>query len=271
MDYKYFRDKVVVITGARRGIGKTLSLMLASAGAMLSINSRNVEKLTDLKNSLSHSGCDVIDIPGDVSVEDVCREIIQRTVDKFGRIDILINNAGIAGEGTVEESDAVIFKKQVEVNLIASYYMTRYALPHIKSTNGSIVFVSSLAGLFGIPAYSGYSASKMALTALAQSLKSELHGQNVHIGIAYVGFTENDPSKEQFNSKGELTTLPKRGVKRVSSEKTASLLLKQIMRRNFKSVHSLLGKTEFIISKFFPGIIAFILRRSGVQETGTGK
>jgi NAD(P)-dependent dehydrogenase (short-subunit alcohol dehydrogenase family) len=271
MHDNYFKDKVVIITGARQGIGKTLSLLLAAEGARLAINSRNAEKLTELKNTLNSKGCSVVDIPGDISDEQVCKNIVDQTVKKFGRIDILINNAGVAGDGTVEEADASIFRKQVEVNLLGSYYMTRYALLHIKSSQGSILFVSSLAGLFGLPAYSGYSASKMALTALAQSLKNELHDQNVHIGIAHVGFTENDPSKKQYNAKGELTLLPDRKVKRVTSEKTASLLMKQIRTRKFRSVHSSLGKAEFFVSKFFPGLIALIVRKSGAQVSKDSK
>jgi len=271
MNDRYFRDKVIIITGARQGIGKALSLLLAGAGSRLSINSRNAEKLSELKNKLFLNGCDVIEIPGDISDEGVCRNIVEKTIERFGKIDVLINNAGIAGAGTVEEAESIVFKKQVEVNLLASYYMTKYALPHIKKTDGTILFVSSLAGLFGLPAYSGYSASKMALTALAQSLKNELYGQNVHIGVAYVGFTVNDPAKEQYNSKGELALLPDRKVKRVSAEITASLLLKQIRKRRFISVHSLLGKAEYTVSKFFPGLIEAILRRSGTQDRITGK
>ena len=265
MNDTYFREKVVLITGARQGIGKTLSLLFASAGARLSINSRNAEKLAELKNTLISKGCDVVDVPGDISDEEVCKNIVVRTIDKFGKIDVLINNAGIAGAGTLEEANSAVFRKQVEVNLLGSYYMTRYALLHIKKSNGSILFISSLAGLFGLPGYSGYSASKMALTALAQSLKNELHGQNVHIGVAYVGFTENDPAKEQYNSKGELVPLPDRHIKRFSSEKTATLLMKQIRNRKFMTVHSFLGKAERLVSKFFPGLIELILRKSGTQ------
>ena len=271
MKDKYFRDKVIIITGARQGIGKALSLLLAEAGARLSINSRNAEKLAELKNKLFLNGCDVTEIPGDISEEEVCRDIVEKTIERFGKIDVLINNAGIAGAGTVEEAESVVFKKQIEVNLLASYYMTKYALPHIKKTDGSILFVSSLAGLFGLPGYSGYSASKMALTSLAQSLKNELHGRNVHIGVAYVGFTENDPAKVQYNAEGELAPLPDRKVKRVSAEKTASLLIKQIRKRKFKSVHSFLGKTEYTVSKFFPGLIETILRKSQTQDRIIGK
>ncbi len=271
MDDKYFKDKVIIITGARQGIGRTICTLLAAEGCRLTLNSRNAEKLAELKTNLILNGCDVIDIPGDISDEEVCKNIVDQTIKAFGKIDVLINNAGIAGAGTVEEASSVVFRKQVEVNLLGSYYMTRYALPYIKSVNGSILFVSSLAGLFGLPAYSGYSASKMALTALAQSLKNELHGQNVHIGIAYVGFTENDPAKEQYNSKGELAPLPDRRVKRVTSEKTATLLIKQIRNRKFMSVHSFLGKSEYIVSKFFPSLVELILRKAGTQESITGK
>lgn len=267
MNFSYFKDKVVIITGARQGIGKALSEILASAGSRLVINSRDAQKLGEMKDILIQKGCEVKEVPGDISDEGVCRAIADAALQGFGRIDILINNAGIAGAGAVELADAVVFRKQVEVNLLGSYYMTKWALPHIINSRGSVLFVSSLAGLFGLPFYSGYSASKMALTAFAQSLKSELHGRDVHVGVAYVGFTENDPAKLQYTPDGRLAPLPDRKVKRVTSEKTASLILRQIRSRRFKSIHSALGKTEALVSKFFPGIIEFILRTAGAKET----
>jgi NAD(P)-dependent dehydrogenase (short-subunit alcohol dehydrogenase family) len=263
MTGKYFKNKVVIITGARQGIGKALCLLLAGEGARIAVNSRNADKLTELKGILIEKGCDAIDIPGDISDEEVCKDVAELTVRKYGKIDILINNAGIVGAGTVEEANSVVFRKQIEVNLIGSYLMTKWALPHIKVSHGSVLFVSSLAGLFGLPSYSGYSASKMSLTALAQSLKAELHGHNVHVGVAYVGFTENDPAKEQYNPKGELAPVPDRNVKRVTTEKTAKLILKQIRKRKFRSVHSFIGKTEAIVLKFFPSLIEMILRKAG--------
>jgi len=266
MNYSYFKDKVVIITGARQGIGKALSKILASAGSRLVINSRDSQKLGEMKDSFIMKGCEMKDVPGDISDEEVCKAIADAAVQRFGRIDILINNAGIAGAGAVEHADSFVFRKQVEVNLLGSYYMTKWALPHIIKSRGSVLFVSSLAGLFGLPYYSGYSASKMALTALAQSIKSELYGRGVHVGVAHVGFTENDPAKLQYKPDGSLAPIPERNVKRVTSEKTALLILRQIKSGRFRSVHSVLGKTEALVSKFFPGLIEFILRTAAAKE-----
>jgi short-subunit dehydrogenase len=257
-----FRDKVVIITGSRQGIGKTLAQYFAGAGAKLVIVSRNSEGLEEVKNSLTARGCEVLSVAGDISDESTCSEIVNKTIAKFGKIDILINNAGISGKAGVEEGNTIVFRKQIEVNLLGSFYITRYALPHLKASKGNVIFVSSLAGIYGLPYHSGYSASKMALTALAQSLKAELHGLNVHVGIAYVGFTENDPKKEAFTATGELKPLEKRKVSTVSAEKTALLIVKQIRNRKFISVHSGIGKIQWVISKFFPQLIEIILRKN---------
>ncbi len=262
MDQNIFKDKVVIITGSRQGIGKSLAQYFAGYGAKLVIVSRNSDGLEKVRNNLTARGCDVLSIAGDISDESVCSEIVNQSISKFGKIDILINNAGISGKGGVEEGNSVVFRKQVEVNLLGSFYMARYSLPYIRVTRGSIIFVSSLAGIHGIPYYSGYSASKMALTALAQSLKAELHGLNVHIGVAYVGFTENDPKKEAFLPNGELKPMEKRKVKTVTTERTAALIVRQIINRKFISVHSGIGKVQWIVSKIFPDLIEMILRRN---------
>lgn len=257
-----FRDKVVIITGSRQGIGKSLAQYFADAGAKLVIVSRNEDGLEEVRNNLAVVGCDVLSIAGDISDEKTCSLIVNQTVAKFGKIDILINNAGISGKAGVEEGNTIVFRKQIEVNLLGSFYITRYALPYLRESCGSVLFVSSLAGIYGLPYHSGYSASKMALTALAQSLKSELHGLNVHVGIAYVGFTENDPKKEAFTPTGELKHMEKRKVKTATIEKTASLIVRQIRDRKFISVHSGIGKVQWILSKLFPQLIEFILRRN---------
>ncbi len=259
----FFKDKVVIITGSRMGIGKTLAIKLGELGANVVINARNAEGLNKTIQELTDKGYEVIAVSGDVSKIDDCEKLINETVKKYGRIDVLINNAGLSAKGMLENCDLATYKKMIDVNLLGSVYTTKLALPYIKESKGSILFVSSLAGINGLPYYSSYSASKMALTAVAESLKIELHKQGVHIGISFVSFTENDPDKKFYNENGELEVLPKRSnIKLMPVEETVKIIIDQIEKRKFKVVHSTLGKVNWFFYKVFPKLVEFILIRS---------
>jgi short-subunit dehydrogenase len=263
MTKEIFKDKVVIITGARQGIGKTLAFMLGNLGAKLIINDCKADGLERTKNELLGEGFKVLSVEGDVSKSEVCQTLITSTIDYFGKIDILINNAGMAAKGSVEETDPDVFKTLVDVNILGSVYPTKYVLPYIKETKGSIIFISSLAGINGLPYNSAYSASKMALTALAESLKIELYKTKVHVGIAYLSFTENDPNKEMFNPEGKLVAVPKRSNYKVMPvTKTASVILQQIEKRKFKVIHSSLGKMNWFLNKVAPRLVEIIKIKS---------
>ena len=258
-----FKDKVVVITGSRMGIGKTLAIRIGELGAKLVINARNEDGLNKTKQELVNNGFEVLAVPGDVSKIEDCKKLINQTIKTYNKIDIVINNAGLSAKGLLENCDLETYKKMVDVNLLGSVYMARIALPYIKKSSGSILFISSLAGINGLPFYSSYSASKMAITAVAESLKIELNKQKVHVGVAYVSFTENDPNKKFYNEKGELEVLPKRSnVKLMPVERTAQLIINQIRKRKFKVIHSGLGKLNWVMYKIFPKLIEFILVKS---------
>lgn len=263
MKSKYFKNKVVIITGSRMGIGKTLAGMFGELNAKIVINARNAEKLEKTKVELEKKGYDVFAIPGDVSNAEDSKKLIEETIKKYEKLDILITNAGLSGKGLVEDCDIEVYKNLVDVNILGSVYPVKYALPYIKNTNGSIILISSLAGINGLPYFSAYSLSKMALTAFAESLKFELHKTKVHVGIAYVGFTENDPNKEVYNSKGELEVLPKRSnVKVQSAEQTAQCIINQIKRRKFKVIHTGIGKINWFFNKVCPKLIEIVIKNS---------
>jgi short-subunit dehydrogenase len=186
--------------------------------------------------------------------------LIRHTVDHFGKIDILINNAGLAMEGEVEHLQPDTLKKIMEVNFLGAAYLTQLTIPHIRATRGNILFVSSLAGIHGLPAFSAYSASKMALSALAESLKIELRGTGVHVGIAYLGFTENDPGKTIYKADGRMETLPQRqDVKVTPVEKVARLLIRKLEKRRHKSFFSPLGKVLILTKRVSPTLVERIL------------
>lgn len=263
------QNKVVIITGSSMGIGKNIALQLGQKGAKIVLNGRNKERLAKTHQELKAKGFEVIAIPGDVANYEDCTQLIAGTIEHFGSIDVLINNAGLAAEGTIESTEPQIFRKIMEVNYLGSIFPTKVALPHLKASKGSVLFISSLAGIHGLPAFSLYSASKMSLTAVAESLKKEMIGTGIHVGIAYVGFTQNDPNKTIYQEDGKLAVLPKRSnVKVAPVDQIAARLIGIIERRQFKTVFSPIGKLLFYLNRLSPGLVDFILTRSYKKRLG---
>ena len=259
----YFQDKVVVITGSNQGIGKKLALQLGSYGAKIVINGRNQEKLEGVRLELQNKDIAVLAFSGDVSSAAFCERLIAETISHFGRLDILINNACMSAKASLEEGSLEVFKTVIEINLLGTAYVSKFAIPHLKKTQGSMLFISSLAGIHGLPYFTSYSTSKMALTALAESLRLELHGHNVHVGIAYVGFTETAKEKTVYNAKGELEFLQKReNIQATPLTVTVDKLIRQIKRRKKSSYHSTMGKMNYILNRVSPGFIEFFLKKS---------
>ena len=265
----YFQNKVAIVTGSSRGIGKEIAIQVLAGGGKVAINSRSETSLQVLVKELSEQFDEnnILVFAGDISQKENAKELVDNTIARFGSLDILINNAGLVNYGLVGEFEPDSAKKIIDVNIYGVMYPTWYALPHIRETRGSIQIVSSLAAIHGLPEYAPYSMSKMALTAFGESLKIELAGSGVHIGIAYVGFTSNESSKKILNPLGEYEEMPARqGVKITSSQNTASKILKQIKRRKFKDVHSLLGKMNHIVNRINSGIVEFILTQRRRKE-----
>ena len=257
------QNKVAIITGSSLGIGRTLAFEMAKQGAKIVLNARNPERLAKVQKTMQNAGFESIAIAGDVSKMEDCQKMIDAAVESFGKVDILINNAGIATEGTVEELDPDVFRKVMNVNYLGSVYPTKAALPLLRKTKGSIIFTGSLAGMRGLPNFSVYSSSKMALTALAESLKIELDGSGVHVGIAYVGFTQNDPEKTIYDKDGKIIAQPKRDlIKAEPPENVALRIIKMVENKTFKQYFTPLGKLNAFMNRFFPFIVEGVLKRN---------
>jgi len=227
------------------------------------LNARNAKRLEQTRVDMEEAGHQVIAISGDVSNPEDCKALVDQTITQFGRIDYLINNAGISTEGSVQELSSDVFKKVMDVNYLGSVYPTQAAIPHLKKSSGSVVFVSSVAGIRGLPNYAVYSSSKMALTALAESLKIELANDGVHIGIAYVGFTRNDPQKTIYDADGNIVPQPKREfIKPEEPEVVARRIIKMIENRTFKKVFTPLGKLNSLLNRLAPGVVHTVLKNN---------
>ena len=245
--------KTVIITGASGGIGKTIANQFCELGAQVVINSRNQLTLKEVQNEFASKGHDVKIISGDVTNFDDCKRIVEASIQYFGKVDVLINNASQTLNEHFDCLKPEVFKRVVDVNLIGTSNMIYAALPSLKSSKGSVVFLSSVAGLNGMPGASAYSAGKMALTALWQSLQIELKSSGIHFGIAYINFTKNDESKRMLDGKGAPIPVPNRPKFIQQSQLTvANEVIGLIKNRRSKKVFSHSGKVMAFLIRFFP-------------------
>jgi short-subunit dehydrogenase len=184
MTAEKFREKAVIITGASSGIGKALALRLAQEGAWTVLAARNAERLQELAEECKRQGGRTEVIPTDVAEETQCRALVQRTKDAFGRIDMVINNAGLSVVAKLAElTDLQLFHYVMDVNFFGALSCCYYALPHLRETGGRIVNVSSLGGLLAVPYNTSYNASKFALQGFSDSLRMELKGSGVSVTV----------------------------------------------------------------------------------------
>lgn len=256
-----FKDKVVVITGSTQGIGKRTAELLAMKGANIVINSRNLEKVNAVVDEFRSKGFKVIGLAGDVSDYEFCLQMKDEIVGHFGRIDYLINNAALASKGALINSEYFVFEQVYRVNVLGSLYPSKAFLEEIMKTKGGILFISSVAGIVGLPSYIAYSGTKRSIVGLAECLKNEVVGEGVYIGVNYPGFTENDAQKTIISSNGEAKILPKRNDVKVSPlDKTVNNIIRQIERRKFRSYSSIQGRMVQLIYNISPSVSLYVLK-----------
>jgi NAD(P)-dependent dehydrogenase (short-subunit alcohol dehydrogenase family) len=257
-----WRNQVIIITGSSMGIGYQLARLACRQGAHVVMNARNEAKLARSCASLQAEGFDALAVPGDISDPETCRALVTRTLNHFGRIDTVIHNAGVATQGTVEATDVSVSRTVMATNFSGPVYLSKYVIPSLKQSRGNLLFVSSVAGLHGLGGYSAYCASKMALTALAESLRAELKPFGIYTGIAYVGFTENEADKTMIGSHGETVPQPSRKQRQDKREIVAARLLNMIGKRTFKRVFTPLGRLTAFMNRLSPSLVQHIVNRA---------
>lgn len=230
-----FKEQVVIVTGASSGIGKALALRLADQGAYLALAARSADRLQALAEECVRRGGKAIPVPTDVSVEGQCQALVERTVEAFGRLDMLINDAGISMVGLLEElPDLHLFKQVVDVNFYGVVYCTYYALQHLKSSRGRIVNVSSLGGKLAVPYNTPYIASKFALHGFSDSLRMELAQAGVSVTVVCPYWVVTEFHERFMNKDGKPRGPEGRAVytdKMMSADRCAQIVLNAAMRR----------------------------------------
>lgn len=230
-----FREKTVVVTGASSGIGKALTLQLADEGAWLALAAREVQRLDALVLECQQRGGKAIAIPTDVADESQCCTLIQRTRETYGRIDMLVNNAGMAVVSKLEDlPDLHHFKQVMDVNFYGMVYCTYYALPYIKEASGRIVNVSSLGGVMAIPFNTSYIASKFAVNGFSDSLRMELTKAGVSVTVICPYWVVTEFHERYLDRNGKPKGPSGRAIytdKTMTANRCAQIILKAARRR----------------------------------------
>ena len=255
-----FSDRVVVVTGSSRGIGRETARAFAAAGAHVVLNGRDRQRLEGIRQDFESAGYAVSAYACDVTVADEARGLIEHAAGVRGHIDVLINNAGISMRGSFSETTPEVIEQVTRVNVLGAAFPTRYAIPHLTESRGSVVFISSLAGVRGFPGVAVYSAAKMALTGLSQSLRAELEPQGVHVGLVWVSFTENDPDKKIYAADGELMSI--RRPWKTSQADVAAAVRGVVARRRRELAMTLQGKLFVLLARLTPRLVDRIVSRS---------
>jgi short-subunit dehydrogenase len=260
MSMSFYNNKVVVVTGGSDGIGKALIGILIESGAKVATCGRHYDKLYALQ--LEYSQFMLHTMVCDISQEEECKRFIHSTVETFGSIDVLINNAGISMRSLFDDVNTDVIRRLMDVNFMGAVYCTKAALPFIIEQKGSIVGVSSTAGYRGLPGRSGYSASKFALQGWLESLRTELLETGVHVMWVSPGFTASNIRHAALTSGGEgQGESPLDESKLMSAETCAKYILTAIEKRKREMVLTLTGKFTVFLNKFFPSLTDRLVHR----------
>jgi short-subunit dehydrogenase len=248
-----FTDKVIVVTGASEGIGRALCLALAPQRPKLAIAARNEERLNELMKEVESKGAQVLIVPTDVTGEEACKRLIRVTIEKWGSMDVLVNNAGRTMWTNFEDiTDTSIFEKMMQLNYLGSVYCTYYALPYLKKSKGLIVAVSSVAGLTGVPTRTAYAASKHALFGFFDSLRIELDGTGVNVTMIAPDFVLSEIHRRALGYDGKpLGKSPLQENEIMTAEKCAALIVKAMENRDrllLMSIRSKMGRWIRLVS-----------------------
>tara|TARA_B100000900_G_C20582964_1_gene718314 strand:+ start:1504 stop:2307 length:804 start_codon:yes stop_codon:yes gene_type:complete len=250
------KNKLVIVTGASSGIGKACAVRFAQKGANIVLAARSEQKLKQVAIEISEYGVQVLTVATDVSNEQSCKFLIEAALKKFGRIDVLVNNAGISMRAAFTDLDVDVLKKVMDVNFWGAVYCTRYAIESILQNKGSVVGVSSIAGYKGLPGRTGYSSSKFAMHGFLEALRIENIKKGLHVLIACPGFTasniRNTALAGDGSSQGET---PRDEQKMMQPDQVADYIVDAVLKRKNRLTLTFSGKLTVLLNKFFPKLV----------------
>jgi short-subunit dehydrogenase len=265
-----FKNKVVIVTGASSGIGEAVAREFARNGSKVILAARSEEKLSDIVKEIRADSFEAAFVKTDVSNELDCKRLIEKTVEKYGGIDILINNAGISMRASFLEVDLNVLHRLMNVNFWGTVYCTKYALQYLIERKGSLVGVSSVAGFHGLPWRTGYSASKFAMHGFLETIRIENLKKGLHVMIIAPGFTSTEIRKHALNANGqEQGDSPRDENKLMSSEYVAKWVLKGIRKKKRNKLLTWDGRLTALFQRILPELVDWIYYHEMSKEPKT--
>ncbi len=250
------KDKVIVITGASSGIGEAMARLYAAHGARVVLGARSGGKLEALAAEINASGGSAVWRATDVVRPEECSALVETAVAEFGGVDVLVCNAGLSMRALFDEVDLAVLHRLMDVNFWGAVNCCKYALPHLQRSRGSIVGISSVAGLHGLPGRTGYSASKYALTGFLETLRIENLKKGLHVMVACPGFTASNVRFSALTADGsQQGATPRNEAKMMSAEEVARIVGRGIVRRQRLCLMEAEGRATHFVKKFAPAFL----------------
>jgi dehydrogenase/reductase SDR family member 7B len=252
-NYESMSKQVAIITGGSSGIGRALVHKYASEGYAVVFTGRDEGRMSEVEQELKQKGVDFLGLRLDAAGEENNRKLIESTVEKFGRIDVLICNAGISMRALFEKLEPGVFEKVMDINFYGTLYATRYALPHLLQSKGSIIGISSINGWRGTPARTAYSASKYAVQGFFEALRTEIMYRGVHVLVVCPGFTGTNIRNQALSADGSAQgDSPRDEKKMMTAEEVADHTFKAMKKRKRDLVLTFQGKMAVFLNKWMP-------------------
>jgi len=264
MNTPSFQDHTVVVTGASSGIGRALALRLADQGAQVVLAARSVERLEALAQACRQRGGQALVVPTDVANEAQCQALIERALGEYGRLDMLVNNAGIGLVAKLEDlPDLGLFKHVLDVNLYGAVHCTYHALAYLKQSKGRLVNISSLGGRVALPHNSAYIASKFALEGFSESLRTELHAEGVSVTVVSPYWVVTEFHEHYMDKDGRPKGPSGRALytSRMMTADTCARIVIEAARRRKREVVMRPGRTALWFKLLAPGLLDRLVLR----------
>jgi short-subunit dehydrogenase len=251
-----FDRKVVIVTGASSGIGLACVKKFAEMGSYVVLASRSEDVINKISSELNCTENRCFAVKTDVTDEEQCKILIEKTINQFGGVDILINNAGISMRALFEHVKMDVLRQVMDVNFWGTVYCTKYALPYIQQSKGTIVGISSIAGFHGLPGRTAYSASKSAMMGFLESVRIENMKKGVQVLILAAGFTSSNIRKNALDANGNPQfETPRTEEKLASPERVAKNVVRAIRKNKRNRIMTLEGQLMVFLQRIIPKLV----------------